>query len=337
VSGTSRRAFALFVAPLLLVGCSGANDALDGGTTGNGGAAPFLNGGSSTTSGAGGALASAGVGGTTPSTGGDSGGSVASAGTSTGGTGGDADPGIPLDAEGGAPFGPSSTRFEAIAKGSVEGATHGYWEYLPPHYGNGAKFPLLVFLHGKGEWGNGSLESLQPMLYYGIPKLLTQDAWPEDRTFVVLSPQHEDRECMTEADIASFTAFALEHYDVNAKRVYLTGLSCGGIGIWNYLAVHADEVVAAVVPISGDGRPAFVAAGCDLGRVPVWAFHGGSDEIVDTLGSTETISKLQACTSPAAVEANITVYPGVGHDAWSQTYDLSSGNDMYAWLLEHHK
>jgi hypothetical protein len=33
----------------------------------------------------------------------------------------------------------------------------------------------------------------------------------------------------------------------------------------------------------------------------------------------------------------LTVYADADHDAWSRTSDLSAGNDIYAWLLEHHR
>src|SRR6185437_12652263 len=47
------------------------------------------------------------------------------------------------------------------------------------------------------------------------------------------------------AEIASFLQFAVAHYDVDPQRVYLTGLSCGAIGGWNYLAQHLDDTVVA--------------------------------------------------------------------------------------------
>ncbi|MFV0543627.1 MAG: hypothetical protein ACK5L8_08080 [Marinicella pacifica] len=27
------------------------------------------------------------------------------------------------------------------------------------------------------------------------------------------------------------------------------------------------------------------------------------------------------------------IYPGVGHNSWRRTYDLSAGHDIYHWLL----
>jgi hypothetical protein len=49
------------------------------------------------------------------------------------------------------------------------------------------------------------------------------------------------------------------------------------------------------------------------------------------------LTKLKACTDPDPVELRLTVYPDADHDAWSRTYDLSAGKDVYAWLLSHER
>jgi predicted peptidase len=234
---------------------------------------------------------------------------------------------------------PSSQRLTERAMGSVVGATQGYWEYLPPGYGDGAKRPLLIALHGSGENGTGGKASLRKLLRTGIPKLIADDRWPAARPFIVLAPQHRDatgESCPGAEEIDDFLRFALRHYDVDRHRVYLTGLSCGAIGAWAYLAAHTDQVVAGAVLIAGYGNEAFAYAGCDLGKVPIWAFHGSTDTTVDPkLGAIQPMHQLQACTDPKPVDARLTVYKGVGHNSWDQTYDLSSGHDIYAWLLSH--
>jgi hypothetical protein len=45
------------------------------------------------------------------------------------------------------------------------------------------------------------------------------------------------------------------------------------------------------------------------------------------------MDQLAACPAPPALEIKKTIYPGVGHDSWSRTYDLSAGHDVYAWML----
>jgi dienelactone hydrolase len=304
-----------------------------------------------TTAGSGGSSAGTSAGGGSSSAGTSSGtaGSTTTAGTSSGGmsgsggggaggmSGSGGSGGAAIDPNGGAPAGPASGRHTARPIGSKGGNTAGYWEYLPPYYGNGARYPLLVFRHGIGENGNGTSE-LPKVIAHGPPKLIEADQWPEDRKFIVLSVQHTGDGCAPPQETDDFFKFAFANYDVDPTRVYLTGLSCGSIGSWDYLGEHTNETVAAAVLICGNGRPAFAKAGCNLGKVPIWAFHGEADPTVDPKGSTEAIASLKACTSPTAIDARLTTYPGVGHDSWTMTYNLSNpANDIYAWLMSHQK
>jgi poly(3-hydroxybutyrate) depolymerase len=83
---------------------------------------------------------------------------------------------------------PVSQRLTPHPLGETD-APSGFYEYLPPGYGNGTPKPLLVFLHGFGENGDGSSE-LYKVLDGGIPALIRSDQWPLDRSFIVLAPQH---------------------------------------------------------------------------------------------------------------------------------------------------
>jgi predicted esterase len=290
-------------------------------------------------SGAGGASAGAAtqagsgsIGGAGAATGGSASGGSASGGGASGGSGGAA-----VDPNGGAPSGPASGRHTPRPIGSKANNTAGYWEYLPPHYGNGARYPLLVFRHGIGENGNGTSE-LQKVVVNGPPKLIEADQWPEARNWVVLSVQHTGGGCASAQETDDFLEFALANYAIDPTRIYLTGLSCGAIGSWDYLGEHTDETVAAAVLICGNGLPAFAKAGCNLGKVPIWAFHGEADMTVDPKGSIDTVASLKACTNPPPVDVKLTTYPGVGHDSWTMTYNVSNPqNDIYAWLESHHK
>jgi predicted peptidase len=231
----------------------------------------------------------------------------------------------------------SSSRQELRPIGTVEGAPLGYLEYLPPSYGEQPS-PLLVFLHGSGESGRGDRFGLPTLAQAGIPSLIQHDQWPDERPFVVLSPQHDEDPpsfCLEADEIDAFLRFALSHYDVDPSRVYLSGLSCGAIGLWNYLGAHQGELVAAAVPIAGYGIGAVDLAGCDLARVPIWAFHGSADDRVAVRGDVYPLTTLQACTNPAPVDTRLTVLSGAGHDVWTETYRANS-YDIYDWLLSHH-
>ena len=221
--------------------------------------------------------------------------------------------------------------------GSVDGAPLGYVEYLPPGYGDGVARPLLVFLHGGGEGGDGSEASLDAVFKLGIPKLIQNDEWPDDRPFVVLMPQYgvdDSNDCQLAGEINAFLSFAIDNYEVDEDRLYLTGISCGAIGAWDYLAGNGDDVVAAAVLIAGHAEDAFAKAGCSLGAVPIWVFHGRADSIVPIHLVEDRVAAIRAC-GPPPKELQLTVYPGVDHNSWSRTYNLSEGHEVYAWLLEH--
>jgi|APLak6261675434_1056106.scaffolds.fasta_scaffold00372_13 predicted peptidase len=227
--------------------------------------------------------------------------------------------------------GPASARQVQRRLGSTD-AGNGYYEYLPPRYGDGVARPLIIFWHGVGEDGNGGTE-LSRVLLHGPPKLIAGDAWPDDRPFVVLSPQHAGTGCPSADEVHAFITFAASTYAVDPHRLYLTGLSCGAIGSWRYLTQHLDAQVAAAALIAGDPGNAWFIHGCELGRVALWDFHGTDDFDVLIGPDRDTMTLLIACPMPPRKDARFTEYPGVGHDSWTRTYDLSAGHDLYTWLL----
>lgn len=262
---------------------------------------------------------------TSTSSGGDGGGGGA-------GTGG-SEAGFPWDDAIDPDGTPSSTRLTARPLGSTD-APSGFYEYLPSGYTeDGAQWPLLVFTHGIGENGNGT-DELGKVLATGLPDLIERDQWAVDRPFVVLMPQHPGGGCPSASEIADMIAYGIEAYAIDPRYVYLTGLSCGAIGAWNYLADNLDSQIAAMVPIAGDGRNAWNQQGCELGRVAIWGFHGDADGTVSVDGTNVPLDGLATCPQPPARPSQKTIYPGVGHNSWDMTYDLSAGHDIYAWMLQ---
>lgn len=213
-------------------------------------------------------------------------------------------------------------------------AGNGYIEYLPTSYSRQTKSPLLIFFHGLNEDGDGTLRDLPKIQDWGPPALIIQRRWPEARPFVVLSPQHGPGGCPTAKEIHDFIQFAVATYNVDPKRVYLTGLSCGALGIDSYLETYGDQQIAAAVPIAGDSLGVWSMQGCRLARtVGLWVFHGDADNIVSIAGDNQALPRFQTCQPRRDVE--YTVYPGKGHIAsWVITYDLSAGHDIYSWLLK---
>ncbi len=215
------------------------------------------------------------------------------------------------------------------------GPPNGYYEYLPPGYGDGVARPLLVFLHGSGANGDGRGD-LDRVNAAGPPYLINTGSWPAARPFIVLSPQTA-LGCPTAAQVKAFLDFALTRYAVDPKRVFLTGLSCGAIGIWDYLGMYLDSQVAAAVLTAGDPGSAWVRAGCNLGLVALAVFHGTADDSVRIGPEQDLMRSLIACPSPPRREVVFTPVQGGGHDVWSDVYAGVTAGDVFEWLLAHAK
>jgi predicted peptidase len=301
--------------------------------------------------GGGGAGGSAGDGGAGASAGG---GATSAAGVGAAGGAGDGETRSAGDGGSGAAgmnAGPPSSRQSAKPIADTSTAPNGYFEYLPPGYVGTAATPLLVFWHGVGEDGNGGTD-LQKVLAHGPPGLIAMDQWDNARPFIVLSPQYTQTStdllpgaaCPSGAVIDAFFTWAIAHYNVDAKRIYLTGLSCGAIGGWDYLAQRQGSVIAAAVLLSGNpGDPtqtgsAWQRAGCSLGNAAIWSLHGDMDPVVPYAPDHDTMTNLLACPAPPRRAATFTDVVNAGHDIWDPTYDLSAGHgDIYAWMLENAK
>ena len=111
---------------------------------------------------------------------------------------------------------------------------------------------------------------------------------------------------------------------IDTDRVYVTGLSMGGYGTWDILSRHAD-LFAAAAPVCGGGDEAKAPA---MKGVPIWAFHGESDDVVGFQESERLVAAIKA----AGGTAKLTRYPKVGHDSWVQAYNDPA---LLPWFLEH--
>lgn len=215
---------------------------------------------------------------------------------------------------------------------AIAGTTIGYYAYLPEehYFSPEATFPLMIFLHGSGEKGNGTSE-VNRVLVHGPPKLVKNGrSFP----FIIISPQLPSSQGGWPVSLVDeLIARAKAAYHVDTTRIYVTGLSMGGYGAWSY-ATSRPTVVAAIVPIAGAGS---TGSACNMRNVPTWAFHGDADGTVNQSGSINMVNAINACTPAPSIAAKLTIYPGVGHDSWTRTYDGSAGHDIYAWLLQYHR
>ncbi len=214
------------------------------------------------------------------------------------------------------PGGQVAESFEREIKKTVKGD---FLIALPKDYEKEAtkKFPLLIFLHGAGERGS----DLEMVKKHGPPKLITAG---KELPFIVVSPQCPTNERWSVDVLNGMYKHVTKKYRVDKERVYLTGLSMGGFGTWEW-AIDSPGKFAAIAPICGGGDPKKVAA---LKEMPVWVFHGGKDPVVPIKLSQDMVDALKAIGS----EVKFTIYPEAGHDSWTETYD---NPELFKWFLQY--
>jgi predicted peptidase len=194
-----------------------------------------------------------------------------------------------------------------------------YLLYLPGDYESRDKWPLIIFLHGYGERG----DDLELVKKHGLAKLIEAG---QDFPFIIASPQCPDTTVWPEQadELNGLIDSLIAEHNVDTSRVYLTGLSMGGYGTW-YLASRYPDKFAAIAPICGGGGW-WMTDG--LKNIPAWVFHGDADSVVPLIESEVMVNRLKE----AGGDVTFTVYPGVDHDSWTETYDNPK---LYEWLLSH--
>jgi hypothetical protein len=207
---------------------------------------------------------------------------------------------------------------------------YGYLEYLPLgyHLDSTKSWPLIVFLHGLGEVGDGSSLGLDEIDDGGIPKYIATQG--KHYPAIVISPQTSNNWGNTNG-VHNLMTHLIGKYRVDTNRIYVTGLSLGGIGTLFYLLAQ-PSVVAAAVPISGQNQSP--NAICGAVNNPVWAFHNNGDTTVAASGTTSFINTLNACNSPArSTPALMTIYNSTAHNAWDPAYSTAS---LWDWMFAQH-
>ncbi|HTE12682.1 MAG TPA: PKD domain-containing protein [Chitinophagaceae bacterium] len=237
----------------------------------------------------------------------------------------------------------------------------GFLEFRPSDYGS-QKHPLIIFLHGVGERGNGTSQ-VGIVAYNALPLYCANGATMrftvggQTSSFVVLSPQLSTQYGYWPTYyVKEMIKYAKANLQIDPNRIYVTGLSLGGGGVWRVITDTEnfdntfDASIAAVAPICGTQEENdfnycnTVAAN----HLPIWAFHCMDDVNVGVSATqhAEILSKNCGVT-PAS---KFTYYQAGGHGgAWVNAYDTGhitrtvsvNGNlsgftaspNLYEWFL----
>ncbi len=219
---------------------------------------------------------------------------------------------------------------------AFEEGTIAYRLYLPPDYDERKSYPLVLFLHGidrSGSDNESQLEDGMMRQYFAgdtaqrYPCIIAAPQVPLARIPALLAlmsprPLEEAREALQTRLTSQLAAQLTTQYSVDPDRVYVTGLSMGGIGTWDLVLHHPDQFAAAI-PICGVGNPNGAQR---MKEMNLRVFHGAADPIVPVSGSRDVVQALREAGS--AVQ--YIEYPGEGHTCWDRAY---SDPETFPWLF----
>jgi predicted peptidase len=201
----------------------------------------------------------------------------------------------------------------------LAGESYAYCVFVPPDYSPEREWPVILFLHGSGERGSDGYRQTQ----VGLGQALR---WHHDRVpAIVVMPQCRADQKWT-GPMAEMALKCVEEtsrqYKLDHDRMYLTGLSLGGAGVW-FIGSRLADQLAALVPICGFGD---VTDAAKLAQVPTWCFHGAKDNAVPVERSREMVAAIRA----AGGDIQYTEYPDGGHNVWDDAY---GDKEMWNWLF----
>jgi len=222
--------------------------------------------------------------------------------------------------------------------------TLSYLLHLPPGYADSTEpYPLLFFLHGIVQKGDGSSASLERVAKHGPFRAMREGRWDQRLPFIVVGPQSSGVQPWWRGEeVRALFAHLMKTYRIDPSRRYLSGISMGGRGVW-WLAKNFSNEFAAVVPVSGWAGD--LSRSCDVFRgMAIWAFHGEQDPLIGVSAGKKPIEVLGGCTPAISPQPYITLFDDAGHGRWRRIYesehhDSNRGadgelySDIYRWML----
>jgi predicted peptidase len=228
------------------------------------------------------------------------------------------------------------------------GDTLRYRILYPINYNANKKYPLVMFLHGAGERGNDNEAQLlhggnlfaDSAMRQQFPAIVIFPQCPRDDWWARITRDENNKDSLgsfrftSDQPIGKSLGLVSKLLDtlatsntVNTKKIYLGGLSMGGMGTFELLW-RKPNFFAAAIPICGGGDPQKVTIYAK--KFPIWIFHGGSDPVVPVSNSRLMSHALQA----AGAKVKYTEYPGVGHNSWDNAF---AEPGLLKWLFAQKK
>jgi len=222
-----------------------------------------------------------------------------------------------------------------------DGGIMPYRILLPQDFNPKNKYPLILILHGSGERGNDN----EAQLVHGSKLFLKEDIRNKFPAFVVF-PQcaaesswaridiegdfpnrelifHEDAKATPDMVLLEGLIKSLKkEYKIDIARLYVGGLSMGGMGTFE-LVRRNPKMFAAAFPICGGANPLISKR---LRKPYWWVFHGDADNVVAEKYSANMVEAMKI----EGVSVKYSVYEGVTHNSWDKAF---AEPDLLPWLF----
>lgn len=202
------------------------------------------------------------------------------------------------------------------------GTCHHYMLFIPHDYEPSQQLPVILFLNGKGE--NGSDGAFQISNNFGLQLWEMQSHFP----FLAVMPQcREGHDWSARSDDARWAMEILEEvmteFDADRDRVTLTGVSSGGLGVWQIAAAYPDKF-SCLAPLcaggTGNVRPLVKA------NMPVWFFYNRGDQP----GLVAVNAGMRRSLISSGLSPLVTTYAKSGHDCWNEAWRNLA---LFEWML----
>lgn len=230
---------------------------------------------------------------------------------------------------------------------AAKGDTLKYQVLLPEGYDQGKKYPLVIFLHGSGERAmdnnlqlkHGSAMFTNPVNLEKYPSIVLFPQCPTNGNWIKTFPSRNDRGEMdwnkSTNDSISQPLQAVKELiqsyianeKVDTKRVYIVGLSMGGMGTFDLVARN-PELFAAAIPICGGVYPPRLSNAAK--SVAFRIYHGDADLVVACKGSRDAYTALKQL----GAKVEYIEFPGIEHNSWTPAFNQP---DFMEWLYKQKK
>ena len=224
--------------------------------------------------------------------------------------------------------------------------TLNYRMLYPENFSESKSYPLLLFLHGAGERGSDNesqlthgssqfLDSLKRKKFPAVvifPQCPKDDYWANvdvDRSTKPLTITFKSNAEPTKAlSLVEKLLDSLKNRTfIDKNRLYVGGLSMGGMGTYEILYRNPNTFAAAFA-ICGAAEPETVKAYAK--NTPLWVFHGAQDDVVNPQFSVNIVNALLK----AGAHPRFNLYDTANHNSWDSAF---AEPDFLSWLFSHSK